>query len=334
MVFWGMGPAVTGVGVKRNMANSAERGQNSLRGEMAEPEAQFEVLGQRAAQELDRLALRGLKPALYVVATPIGNLGDITLRALATLALADVIYCEDTRHSRALLAHYSISRPLRSYHEHNASSERPRIVDALKEGKCLALISDAGTPLISDPGYKLVRDIIEAGHDVIALPGPSAALAALASAGVPTDSFFFAGFTGSKQGARRARLGALKDVPGTLVFYESPSRLAAALADIAEVLGEREVVVARELTKLHEEIRRGSAVELVAWVRETKIKGEIVILVAPPLPTSIDDDQITLRLIDALHDLSLRDAAKQIAADLNVARSRVYDLGLTLKKRG
>lgn len=293
----------------------------------------LKVVGQRAAQEVERLAARPLKPGLYVIATPIGNLGDITLRALATLAAVDVIYCEDTRHSRALLAHYSVSRPTRSYHEHNGESERPRILDALRNGKRLALISDAGTPLISDPGYKLARAVVDAGFDVIALPGPSAVLAALVSAGLPTDSFFFAGFLGSKRGARQNRLGQLRTVPGTLIFYESPSRLAATLRDIDAMLPERNIVVARELTKLHEELRRGSVDQLVQWAEAAKVKGEIVILVGPSAAVAIDDDMIKARLMEALNDLSLRDAAKQIAADLGVARRRVYDLGLSLKAR-
>ncbi len=293
-----------------------------------------EILGQSAVRELDRLQARGLKPGLYVVATPIGNLGDITLRALATLAAADMIYCEDTRHSRALTSHYSITAPLRSYHEHNAAGERPRIIRALEDGKRLALISDAGTPLISDPGFKLIREVTTAGHDVFALPGPSAALAALASAGLPTDSFFFAGFMSAKSGARCSRLLALKDVPATLVFYEAPSRLAATLGDIGDVLAGREIVVARELTKLHEEIRRGPTEDLLRWASESKIKGEIVILVGPPGAAVVDDDMIVVRLRDALQSLSLRDAAKEIAADLKVARRRVYDLGLALKRDG
>ncbi len=290
------------------------------------------AVAQCVVRELGRLQARGLKPGLYVVATPIGNLGDITLRALATLAAADVIYCEDTRHSRALTSHYSITAPLRSYHEHNAAGERPRIIRALEDGKRLALISDAGTPLISDPGYKLIREVAAAGLDVFALPGPCAALAALACAGLPTDSFFFAGFMSAKSGARRSRLQALKDVPATLVFYESPSRLAAALSDIGAQLAGRDVVVARELTKLHEEIRRGTTEELLCWASENRIKGEIVILVGPPGEAVVDDDMIMIRLRDALTSLSLRDAAKEIAADLKVARRRVYDLGLALKR--
>lgn len=285
----------------------------------------------RGAGELQRLAAKPLATGLYIVATPIGNLGDITLRALATLARADAILCEDTRHSRNLLKHFAIAKPLRPYHEHNAARERPKILAELTEGKALALISDAGTPLISDPGYKLVREVAAAGHDVIALPGPSALLAALASAGLPTDSFFFAGFLPSKQQARKNRLEELTKVPATLVFYEAPSRLAASLADIAAAMGERQAVVARELTKLHEEVKRGTPEELVAWASKTALKGEMVVLVGPPQAKKVSDDIILERLTSCLQTMSLRDAAKFLAADLHIAKSRVYNLGLSLK---
>jgi 16S rRNA (cytidine1402-2'-O)-methyltransferase len=189
-------------------------------------------------------------------------LGDVTLRALAVLAQADILYCEDTRHSRILLAHYGIARPTRPYHEHNAARERPHVLAQLAAGQSVALISDAGTPLICDPGFKLVRAAAEAGFPVTAIPGPSAPLAALVSAGLATDAFFFAGFLPSRCNARRTRLQELKSVPASLVFFEAPSRLADSLADLAAVLGEREGAVARELTKMHEELRRGSLAEL------------------------------------------------------------------------
>ena len=222
------------------------------------------LTARRAAEVVEAQLAQALPPGLYLVATPIGNLADITLRALATLARSDVIYCEDTRHSRTLLAHYSISRPLRPYHEHNAERERPRILAELATGKSVALISDAGTPLVSDPGYKLVRDCLNEGYRVTSLPGPSALLAAIGSTGLATDTFLFAGFLPAKQGARRARLAELQSVPATLVFFEAPSRLAESLADMAAVLGEREAAVARELTKLHEEVRRGTPADTVA----------------------------------------------------------------------
>jgi 16S rRNA (cytidine1402-2'-O)-methyltransferase len=287
----------------------------------------------RAGEVLEGLLRQDLPAGLYLVATPIGNLGDITLRALAALACADVVYCEDTRHSRTLLAHYSISQPLRPYHEHNAERERPRILAELAAGKSVALISDAGTPLVSDPGYKLVRACIDAGHRVTSLPGPSALLAALGSAGLATDTFMFAGFLPARQGARRTRLGEVQAVPATLVFFEAPSRLAESLADIAEVLGSREAAVARELTKLHEEVRRGTPTELAAWATEATPKGEMVILVGPPLPQIVTDEAIAERLAVLLPAMSLGDAAKTVAGDLGVAKGRAYDIGLGLKKR-
>src|SRR5262245_28547028 len=270
---------------------------------------------------------------LHLVATPIGNLGDITLRALATLARADVIYCEDTRHSGTLLAHYAIARPSRPYHEHNAQRERPRILAELATGKSVALISDAGTPLVSDPGYKLVREALVAGHRVTSLPGPSAALTALTSAGLATDTFLFAGFLPSKQAARRARLARLQEAPATLVLFEAPSRLADSLEDIAAVLGPRDAAVARELTKLHEEVRRGTPAELAAWALEAAPRGEMVVLVGPPLPQAVTDEAIAAKLTPMLSVMSLSDAAKSAADDLGVAKARVYDIGIALKRR-
>jgi 16S rRNA (cytidine1402-2'-O)-methyltransferase len=274
-----------------------------------------------------------LPPGLYLVATPIGNLADITLRALATLARADVLYCEDTRHSGTLLANYAIARPLRPYHEHNAQRERPRVLAELAAGKAVALISDAGTPLVSDPGYKLVREVIAAGHRVVALPGPSAPLAALASAGLPTDTFLFAGFLPPRSGARRTRLAELKGVPATLILFEAPSRLAESLADVAAVLGPREAVVARELTKLYEEVRRGSPEDLARWAAEASPKGEMVVLVGPPLPTAVTDADIAAKLTPMLPVMSLSDAAKAAAEALGVAKSRVYEIGVALKRQ-
>lgn len=291
-----------------------------------------ELTPRRAAEVLEGLLARPLPAGLYLVATPIGNLADITLRALAALARADVIYCEDTRHSRTLLAHFSIAQPLRPYHEHNAERERPRILAELAAAKSVALISDAGTPLVSDPGYKLVRDAISAGHRVTSLPGPSALLAAVGSAGLATDTFLFAGFLPARQGARQTRLSELRTVPATLVFFEAPSRLAESLGDIAAVLGEREAAVARELTKLHEEVRRGTPAELAGWAAGQPPKGEMVILVGPPVAGPVTDEAIAERLEQLLAEMSLRDAAKAVAEDLGVPRGRAYDVGLALKK--
>jgi 16S rRNA (cytidine1402-2'-O)-methyltransferase len=287
---------------------------------------------ERAGEVLRGLLVESLPAGLYLVATPIGNLADITLRALAVLARAEVVYCEDTRHSRVLLAHYSISRPTRPYHEHNAERERPRVLAELAAGKSVAIISDAGTPLISDPGYKLVREAIAAGHPVFSLPGPSAVLAALATAGLATDAFLFAGFLPPRQKARQDRLAELKAVPATLVFFEAPSRLAETLADIGAVLGNRAAAVARELTKLYEEVRRGSPDELARWAAEAEPRGEMVVLVGPPTAEAVTDETIVLRLEALLATMSLRDAARAVAEELNVARGRVYHLGLALKQ--
>ena len=286
----------------------------------------------RAASELERQLRAVLAPGLYVVATPIGNLGDMTLRAIAVLARADVVLCEDTRHSRTLLQHFAITATARPYHEHNAARERPRVLADLAEGKRVALISDAGTPLVSDPGWKLVREAIDAGYTVEALPGPSAALAALAVGGLPTDAFLFAGFLPPKSVGRRARIAELAGVPGTLVFFEAPSRVGETLGDLAAVLGERPAAVARELTKLHEEVRRASLGELARALDGENVKGEVVILVGPPQQGEVTDADIAERLAAALEDMSLRDAAKAVADALSVPKSRVYDLGIKVRK--
>lgn len=289
---------------------------------------------ERAASEIARELGLPLAPGLYLVSTPIGHLADITLRAIATLARADVVYCEDTRHSRTLLAHYAIRAPLRPYHEHNAEDERPRILRDLAAGRAVALISDAGTPLISDPGFKLVREAAAAGHTVTAVPGPSAALAALTVAGLPTDAFFFAGFLPAREGARKARLAELAAVPGTLVFFEAPTRTAATLSDLGAVLGDRAAVLARELTKLHEDVRRAPLGDLARSCEDDPPRGEVVILVAPPEAADVTDAMIEAGLGPALERLSLRDAARAVAESLNVPKARVYDLALGLKRRG
>jgi 16S rRNA (cytidine1402-2'-O)-methyltransferase len=290
------------------------------------------TLASRVSAVLSELVAKPLPPGLYVVATPIGNLGDITLRALAVLAGADVLYCEDTRHSRTLLAHYGISRPTRAYHEHNGERERPRVLAELAAGRSVALISDAGTPLVSDPGYKLVRAAAAAGHTVTCLPGPSAILASLAVAGIATDAFLFAGFLPARQKARRARLEELASVPATLVLFEAPSRLSESLDDIAAVLGNREAAVARELTKLHEEVRRGAPVELAQWAASSTPKGEMVILVGPAPAQIVTDETILARLQPLLANTSLSDAAKLVARELGIPRNRAYALALGLKQ--
>jgi 16S rRNA (cytidine1402-2'-O)-methyltransferase len=291
---------------------------------------------QRAGTALAEEMERPLAPGLYLVATPIGNLADISLRALAVLSRADLIAAEDTRHSRKLLSHFGIKGELTPYHEHNAAKERPRLLARIRAGFAVALISDAGTPLVSDPGYKLVREALEAGLAVTSVPGASAALAALTSAGLPTDTFLFAGFLPPKAGQRRKRLEELKPAPATLIFYETASRLAASLADMAEVYGAREAAVAKELTKLHESVARGTPAELAAALASTELKGEFVVLVGPPNPdeAEIGDEAIVASLKQALKQESFRDAVRSVADKFRLKRSRVYELGLTLNRKG
>lgn len=290
--------------------------------------------GAAVRRQLAKLASEPLAPGLYLVATPIGNLADITLRALAVLGAADIIYCEDTRHSARLLQHYSIRAETRPLHDHNEEGETPRVLDALCAGKAVAVISDAGTPLISDPGFKLVRAAVAAGHAVVAVPGPSSVITAMASSGLATDAFFFSGFLPAKSQARRTRLSELKVIPGSLVMFEAPQRLAESLADMAELLGARSAAVARELTKLHEEIARGTLAELAAAFQSRDVKGEIVIVAGPPVAAQASDEDIALALNSALASMSLKDAAKAVADALGVPKSRVYDLGLKLKGGG
>jgi len=297
----------------------------------AEEAAESPILG-RIATEVKRQLGAELALGLYVVATPIGNLSDITLRAISVLARADVVLCEDTRHSRTLLVHYGISTTTRPYHEHNAAKERPRVLAELAAGRRIALISDAGTPLVSDPGWKLVREALDAGHRVEALPGASATLTALAVAGLPTDAFLFGGFLPPKSAARRTRIAELGAVPATLVFFEAPSRVAEAIADLAAVLGPRPAALARELTKLHEEVRRAPLDRLAAALEGQPVKGELVILVGPPVASEVSEEIIAERLGAALADMSLRDAAKAVSEALGVPKSRVYDIGLGLRK--
>lgn len=275
-----------------------------------------------------------LAGGLYVVATPIGNLGDVTLRALATLAGADLIACEDTRVTRRLLDRYGIATPLAPYHDHNAAKARPALLRRLAEGGSVALVSDAGTPLVSDPGYKLVCAARDAGHPVTALPGASALLAALAVAGLPTDRFLFAGFLPPKQAARRARIAELAAIPSTMVFYETGPRLAATLADVAAGLGPRDAAICRELTKLHEEVRRDSLSALAQAAETSELRGEFVLVIGPPSAAerpSAGDAAALLR--DALKKNSLKDAVAQIAEATGLPRRQLYQQALELAKQ-
>lgn len=261
-------------------------------------------------------APRKLAPGLYVVATPIGNLGDLSPRALETLAHADAVVCEDSRISGALLHRFGIEKPLVVYNDHSAPRVRPQLIKKLREGAALALVSDAGTPSISDPGYRLVKEAHEAGIPVRCVPGPSAPIAALSIAGLPTDRFLFAGFLPPRRDARRRELAALGAIPVTLVLLERGSRLADLLADAAELLGPRMAAVARELTKLHEEIRRGSLSELAAAYRDTAPRGEIVVVIGPPeKPTAdISEAAIDAALLEAAARLPPGRAAREVAA--------------------
>ena len=270
---------------------------------------------------------------LYLVATPIGNLGDISLRALAVLRGADRIYCEDTRITARLLSRYDIGTPLQTYHDHNAEAVRPAILAALQRGERVALVSDAGTPLISDPGYKLVRAAIAENLPVTAAPGPSAALTALILSGLPPDTFLFAGFLPKPQAARRRALMRWAAFESTLIFYEAPPRLAASLSDMTEILGLRQAAVARELTKLHEELRRGRLDDLAAHYRQAGApRGEIVIVVGPCEAVSPDMDEVDRRLREALAALGVRDAALKLAAETGLPRGELYRRALALRE--
>jgi 16S rRNA (cytidine1402-2'-O)-methyltransferase len=274
-----------------------------------------------------------LASGLYVVATPIGNLGDVTLRALEVLARADVIACEDTRVTRKLLDRHGLRARLAVYNDHSSEADRARLLARIEAGGAVALVSDAGTPLISDPGYKLVRAAAERGLRVVPIPGPSAALAALMASGLPTDRFFFEGFLPGRSGERRRRIEELKAIPATLVLYESPHRLPDALRDLVDILGDRDAAVARELTKAFEEIRRGRLAELAAFYSEHEVRGEVVIVLGPPeLPAPPPEADVDAMLADALARLSLKDAAAAVAEATGLPKRVVYQRALAFGK--
>jgi len=279
-----------------------------------------------------------LQPGLYFVATPIGTARDITLRALDILASADVIAAEDTRSMKKLLEIHGVplnGRHVLSYHDHSGEGARGKLLGYLQAGKSVAYASEAGTPLIADPGYHLSVAAAEAGYLVTSAPGPSAIITALSLAGLPTDSFFFAGFLPNAKKARQTALEAVREVPGTLVFYESPKRVAAMVADAAEVLGGgRKAAVARELTKKFEEVIRGSLDELVAELPERTIKGEIVVLIDRQRGEAASEEDIEGALKEALQTLSVRDASDAIAKAYGINRRKVYQLALKLQKAG
>ena len=275
-----------------------------------------------------------LAAGLYVTATPIGNAQDVTLRALDVLKGADLIAAEDTRVTAKLLAIFGIVKPLTSYNDHNGARERPRLLARLKEGARVALVSDAGTPLISDPGYRLVREALAAGIEVHAIPGASAPLAALALAGLPTDRFFFAGFLPAKRGERRHTLEELKPIRATLIFFEAPQRLAESLADMAEILGCRPAAVARELTKLHEEVRRGDLASLAQVYAQAPPRGEITLAVGPAGEQAADLSRVDSALGKALAFMPVRAAVDLVAEMLQAPRREVYTRALARKNDG
>lgn len=279
-----------------------------------------------------------LASGLYFIATPIGTARDITLRALDILASADVLAAEDTRTLRRLMDIHGIAlegRPMVAYHDHNGASARPKLLRALADGKSVAYASEAGTPLVADPGYQLGRAVTEEGFMVTAAPGPSAVLAALSVSGLATDAFFFAGFAPTSKGQRQSFLRGLAEVPGTLVFYESPKRVHKMLADLVEVYGEvRDAVVARELTKKFEEVRRGTLAELVAELDGVTLKGEVVVLVARGEVSSFDEKDTDILLKEAMEAGSLKDAVAQVVATTGQSRRQVYQAALKLEKEG
>jgi 16S rRNA (cytidine1402-2'-O)-methyltransferase len=281
--------------------------------------------------QLDKLAAAPLPAGLYLVSTPIGNLADISVRALFTLASADMAVCEDTRHSRKLLSAYGIRRRLEAYHDFSDSGDRARILAALRGGKSVALISDAGTPLIADPGFKLVRAAIAEGFSVFAIPGPSAILAALVTSGLPSDQFFFGGFLPPKEGARREALEAARALPGTLIFYETGPRLEEALESLHAVFSGRAIVIARELTKFYETILRGGAAQLLDEIRANPPVGELVILIGPGEVAPATDRDIESALKSAMRRMTLKEAVEEVAKGLGAGRKTVYNLALRLR---
>jgi 16S rRNA (cytidine1402-2'-O)-methyltransferase len=272
------------------------------------------------------------RPGLYLVATPIGNLGDITLRALETLAGVDIIACEDTRITRRLTERYAITALLKPYHEHNAALARPKILQRLAQGASIALVSDAGTPLISDPGFKLVREVCAAGHNVIALPGPSSVLAALVVAALPTDRFFFEGFLPPKETARRARLTELSRIDATLVMFESGSRVQATLSDLADIMGARDAAICREMTKLHEDIRRAPVAELSRAADTLETRGEFVLVIGPPAAGAqiMAKDDLDNLLRHQLAQHSVKDAVAHAVELSGRPRREIYARALEL----
>lgn len=275
---------------------------------------------------------RSIEPGLYIAATPIGNLGDVTIRVLEALAGCDLIACEDTRVTGKLLRHFGIMTKTISYHEHNAENSGARILEDLKSGKSVVQVSDAGTPLVSDPGSRLIDLAHEANIPVWPLPGATAPVTALVASGLPSETWTFAGFLPTKQGARKTRLEMLSTIPSTLIFFESPNRIDKTLNDMVEVFGaERNACIARELTKLHEQIYRGSLEELAKQFNQTPVKGEIVIVIAPPQAQEIQDTESLL--IELMQSMSVSKAAAEAAVLTGGSKRDLYQQALTLKDK-
>lgn len=291
------------------------------------PEQQDKLVAESAGRPVEGLIL---------IATPIGNLGDISRRALETLAAVDIVACEDTRLTGRLLQRFAIRARTLAYQDHNAERSRPELLRLLAEGKSIALVTDAGTPTISDPGYKLVREAAAQGTAVTSVPGPAAPIVALSISGLPTDRFFFGGFLPTKQGERRRILEEVSGLRATLIFFEAPRRLAESLAVAAEILGPRDMAVARELTKRFEDVNRGRLADLARHYSETEPpKGEAVLLFGPPEQSGeISEEDLDALLMDALARLKVKDAAKEIATQTGLPRKTVYDRAVRLKDRG
>lgn len=272
---------------------------------------------------------------LYIVATPIGNLEDMTFRAVRILKEADLIAAEDTRHSRKLLTHFGISKPITSYFDHNKQVKGAMILEKLRQGLSVALVSDAGTPCISDPGYQLVFDALRYGIPVVPIPGACAAVTALSASGLPTDSFAFEGFLPSRKGKRREKISSLREEKRVLIFYESPNRLIDTLADLRQLLGDRTMVVAREVTKMYEEFLRGSVSALVSELENRPVRGELVLMIAPSASTvEAGDDEIAglLEKYICSEGFSVKDAVKRVALETGTSKSRVYETALLIRK--
>lgn len=286
----------------------------------------------------EQIEARPLTPGLYLVSTPIGNARDITLRALDILGAADVLAAEDTRSLRRLMEIHGIplgGRHVIAYHDHNGPEARPKLLAALAEGQSVAYASEAGTPLVSDPGFALVRDAAAEGHRAFGAPGASAALAALVVAGLPSDRFTFAGFAPTARGARQKFLRELAGLKGTLILYETPKRMAACLDDAVAILGgSRDAVICRELTKRFEETRRGTLTELFETIGEMSLKGEAVLCIGPAVDAEIGEDDIAAAMAREMVDVPVKEAAKRVAEALGVPRRDAYQIGLSLKSDG